>query len=697
MANPRRGFLSLFLLVATGLLFAQDLSDLSFSLTSGVDIPVGDRSALFDGVGNYRLGVGGALRGQYALADGSYVGGTVRYGLHPTFASPLSLLSFGPVGGASFRLGDFLGLHVGGELGLSLGFFEDAEAAANPYAGANAHVTWDLTPGLTLAAGTEYRYHLGYDAEADQFGDLYQAMSVWAGTVFKLRGPGGSKVRARDIRFDPVFPVFYGYYDQNPVGSVVIENNESSTITDVEVSFFVNQYMEQPKLSATIPSIRRGERVEVELNALFTNAVLELTEGTRVSSEIITEYTYLGERFESREPYTLRIHDRNSMTWDDDRKAACFVTAKDPTAQIFAKNTAGIVRDAGNNPINLNLRIAMGMFEALRIYGMNYVVDPQSAYAVASQDGQFVDYLQFPSQSLTFRAGDCDDLSILYSSMLEAAGIPTAFITIPGHIYMAFSLGLTEEEARREFEYLDDFLFIDGDTWVPVEVTVVRDGFLKAWKIGARQWREASQDDSLAFYPIQEAWSLYEPVSISSTPLSLVFPSSDDILAGYDDRLELFIRREIDGEIERLTQRISRRGDSPRNRNQMGVVYAKYGLFREATEQFERALDQDSRYTAAMINLGNIAYLVEDMETALRWYQRAERIDPENPTAVLGIARVQYELERFDIVEREFERLSSLSPGIASRYDYLVTESSVVGRASAALDRGRTLWEDEEE
>jgi transglutaminase-like putative cysteine protease len=35
-----------------------------------------------------------------------------------------------------------------------------------------------------------------------------------------------------------------------------------------------------------------------------------------------------------------------------------------------------------------------------------------------------------------YRAGDCDDLSILYCSLLEAIGIRTAFVTIPGHIFM---------------------------------------------------------------------------------------------------------------------------------------------------------------------------------------------------------------------------------------------------------------------
>jgi hypothetical protein len=43
---------------------------------------------------------------------------------------------------------------------------------------------------------------------------------------------------------------------------------------------------------------------------------------------------------------------------------------------------------------------------------------------------------------LYYRGGDCDDLSILYCSLLEVLGLDTAFITVPGHIYAAFDTGI---------------------------------------------------------------------------------------------------------------------------------------------------------------------------------------------------------------------------------------------------------------
>ena len=86
------------------------------------------------------------------------------------------------------------------------------------------------------------------------------------------------------------------------MGKVSVLNGENGSISEIKVYFNVNQYMEEPKLSAEIPTLKHGESVDVELKALFTNSVMQLTESTKVSASIITEYTYLGERFTSTTP-----------------------------------------------------------------------------------------------------------------------------------------------------------------------------------------------------------------------------------------------------------------------------------------------------------------------------------------------------------------------------------------------------------
>jgi len=703
-SSNKKGIISLLivliLLGSVSVIHSEGLENFSVHLRPAFELPLGSKSFIFEEKAMYKVGGSASVRLQYIFPNIPmlYTEGVLNYGIHQTQAEVLSLPSIGGGLGVNFRIGNIMSFFAGGELGWYLGVFPGASMGSNPYAGASMNMMWDFTPNFTLSAGAGYRYYLGYDSGTDSFTDLYQGAHASIGTVFHLeRGKFRSKLQVEDINFDPVFPVFYSYYDDHPVGSVSLKNTENSTITDVDVFFNVSQYMEQPKLSASIPSVGRNESVTADLNALFTNSVMQLTESTKVSAEIITEYTYLGKRFTQRIPQTLKIYDRNSMTWDDDKKAASFVNAKDPTVLIFSKNTAGLVRDQGNNPINLNLRIGMGIFETLKLYGMNYVIDPKSAYQEISQNQNVIDYLQFPAQTLTFRAGDCDDLSILYSSLLESVGIETAFITIPGHIFMAFSLDLEPREANKEFTNVENLIFIDDGTWLPVEVTLLSEGFLRAWRTGAKEWREASGKDKAGFYPIHNAWEMYEPVAMPGNALSLVYPSTESILASYDSVLEVFINRELQPKVDYYEERISSGSDSAKLRNRFGILYARYGVYSKAEEQFRTAILQDNDFTAPLINLGNVYFLRENLSEALDWYARAKSLEPDNAKALAGLARANYELEKYTEAETNFQELQIQDPDLASRYAYVVNDSDVIGRASAAKDKGKTLWEDEEE
>lgn len=680
---------------ATALLAGQGLEDFSLHIQPGIDLPLGSRSFLTGETGAFQLSGTAALRGQYRLSALPlvYLEAALNGGFHPTPAEDLLLTSLGGGAGLDFRIADTLSLQLGAEAGITLGFYGAQPPAANPYGGGRAGLIWDITPSFGFSAGGTYRFHLGYDQLDSAYTDLYQGTSAWIGLVMRFNpDTGRQKIDIEESRVEPVFPVFYSYYEQNPLGEIRLRNNENSSISNVDVYFYAGEYMEQPMLSATIPRIERDSSAAIDIYALFSNKILHLTETSKVSSEIRVKYTYLGERFTYTYPYTLKVLDRNSMTWDDDRKAASFVTPRDPTVLLFSKNTAGLVREQGNNPLNLNFRIAMCLYETLRLYGMNYVIDPQSSYIEASQDQVFLDYLQFPSQSLTFRAGDCDDLSILYSALLESVGIETAFITIPGHIYMAFSLGITEKEARKEFTNTDDFIFLEDRTWVPVETTLIQEGFLKAFRTGAKQWRDNVAKNSAAFYPIHRAWETYQPVSFAANALSLLFPSPDSIINSYNTNLEAFVTQEIQEKVEYFTQRIRTKGDSPSLRNRFGILYARYGLLEKAMTQFQQALRLDRNYASAMLNAGNIHFLREEYPAALELYRKAAGHDPDNPYIMAGLARAHFEMEEFPDAQSSYRELARMAPEVAADYAYIGNSNTVLSRASAAKDKGRTYW-----
>ena len=193
-----------------------------------------------------------------------------------------------------------------------------------------------------------------------------------------------------------------------------------------------------------VAEVKQGESVTIPLYGLFTDKVLQVTEATKVAAAVGISYELAGREVSLSRTETLRVYDRNALSWDDDRKAAAFVTAKDPGILKLAKGVAGLVREHPNQSLDLNFRIGLALFESLRLSGVNYVVDPQSPYS--SRTVAAVDFLQFPTQTLGYKAGDCDDLSIGYAAMLESIGIEAAFITVPGHIFAAFRLGTDPAE-----------------------------------------------------------------------------------------------------------------------------------------------------------------------------------------------------------------------------------------------------------
>jgi hypothetical protein len=202
------------------------------------------------------------------------------------------------------------------------------------------------------------------------------------------------------------------------------------------------------------------------------------------------------------------------MSWDDDRRAASFVSARDPAAALFAKFVASVGDLNARDGIPRNVQYAAGLMEALNAYGINYVIDPASSYVEMAEDASALDSLNYPYQTLMYRGGDCDDLSILFCSLLEVLGIDTAFITIPGHIYMAF-VAISQDEMALEFwpsQNSTNLIEYGGKLWVPVEITIPGEGFSRAWQVGAREWRSAGE--AAAIYPMRESWELYRPVSV---------------------------------------------------------------------------------------------------------------------------------------------------------------------------------------
>ena len=102
-----------------------------------------------------------------------------------------------------------------------------------------------------------------------------------------------------------------------------------------------------------------------------------------------------------------------------------------------------------------------------------------------------------PNETFDVKGGDCDDLSVCFSSMLEGIGIQTAFVDYRepdgiSHVNLLVNTGLTPE-----YSYMitnnDKKYFIrknitgTEEIWIPVETTS-QSNFEKAWEIAAEKF-----------------------------------------------------------------------------------------------------------------------------------------------------------------------------------------------------------------
>ena len=697
------------LVVGVGSAGAQQGPSIAVSVTPEASFPVGAKAA------NYRFGMGGRVAGLFGLSSLPWLAPAleVGYGFVPldlgqrgeSYAADTNLMLTRSAAAAKavLPLGERFSLFARGYGG---GYFAQLTGASTGSAtgfaaGGGGGLTFLLSPRFMLELAGGYDSYMG----------LYDGISVSVNLTTRVSGPGNSLIPRADfapagagpvegyVRFvsvdvDRVFPVLYKYYDDHPIGTATIHNDGSRKIEDLEIRVSLKQFMDAPKVSARVDELAPGEEAEVDLYALFTEEILGVTEGAKVAAEVSASYTVGGRSGSDAEVVTLNTYDRNALRWDDDRKIAAFVTARDEEVQRFARNIASIVDDSGIQAIQRELQLAMAFFAAMDEHRCSYVVDPSSPYAELSKDQSVVDAVQFPRQTLQFRAGDCDDLSATYAALLEAVGVPTAFITVPGHIYIAFKLNMGVAEVGRAFSRPDDIIRTGDAVWVPVETTLLAEGFMAAWAEGARAWREHSSTGAAGFFSTAEAWRTYEPVAFGVSDFEVDIPHRDDVSYAFEIELDRFVNREIAEQERSLVARLERRPDDQRVLNRLGVLYARYGRMDEARVRFREANNYGA-YIPALVNLGNIAYLEEDYAEARRSWERVLHEEPDNAAALLGVARVDFNAEHYDAAEEAHTRLARLAPDLADRYGYLGSGETVGGRAADVSQRHLgVVWED---
>lgn len=516
------------------------------------------------------------------------------------------------------------------------------------------------------------------------------ATAAAASTAASTAATGG--VSLEQVAIDEIFPVFLSYYDDHPVGTAVLKNGTSAAIQNVKVELKIETYMDAKKPCTAPTTLAAGASGKVELTAVFNDKVLTITEGKKVLATVTVSWTSGGTETSKDFVQTMQFLKLNAMTWDDDERAAAFVTANDPVVQQFRSAVVTNV-DRAITAVDKNLRTGMALHHTLVKYGLKYWTDPNAAYETVTKTKSAVDSLQFPVQTIQLKTGDCDDLAILACSLLESAGVESAFVTVPGHIFVAFALAMTPDEAKKTFVKPDDLVFKNDKAWVPWEITALSGGFLKAWETGAKEWRASDTKGEAGFHPVRTAWTKYKPVGYSAAQTTVTLPSEADWTKAYIEEVKTFVNQQIATQVQKLQADIKANPAKPEYANKLGVLYARYGLLSEAETEFLKLEKQD--YVPALINLGNLAFLKPDPKAALAYYSRAVKKDATSAKALLGVARANHEQENYGAAQEAYAALKKVDPSLAAQYAYLELKGTEAEQAAkAGKVTGKVEWEE---
>ena len=362
------------------------------------------------------------------------------------------------------------------------------------YLGVGTHAT--ITSWLSLEMDVKYHF-IDFKSSAGNSGvEFGLGLTLMWGRLPELFRVEGTSMIVRDI-----YPAYYPLYNDYPLALVTVKNTAGFPI-EVNVRSRVSPYSRRWKNSG-FTKVEKGQRADIPVEAVFGYQLQEVDTRKPAVMEIEIEGQGGGSNLKKEVNASMTVHTRNS--WDGEMdKLVYFVTPDHPEIIQFTRNLVNTLADSDRPQIG-NLTIAQMIFEELGRLGIQYQSDPNVPFY---KD----DRVQYATETLQLRSGDCDDLVVLYASLLQSLGIQTAFVRVQdpekslAHLYLMFDAGLAPEQAEvissNEKRYVVRDLQASGQyaggitrpeqnrVWIPVETTLVPQGFDESWNTGALQYLE---------------------------------------------------------------------------------------------------------------------------------------------------------------------------------------------------------------
>jgi len=468
-------------------------------------------------------------------------------------------------------------------------------------------------------------------------------------------------IRIEGAQINNVFASLYLHYGQPgaSVGLIKLKNVSEDTLI-AGIAFQASRYMQpQPADTVVIPP---GRPIDFRLRAVFDSEILYAMEG-RLTGEVKVTYEHKKNQHTSAAAVDFALCGKNYLTWDDPGKAAAFATTDEPLLQKFVDQALAQAPELEEAAwfSRFNMSGAMIIFNALKAYGMKYrpdAVTPYPTLADTSHGALYrLDTIKYPGELLLKddRAGDCDDLSVLYATMLQYAGLPTAFVTGPGHghIFIMFDTNIPATHSRSLPVSPNLFVKRYGTLWIPIETTMIPTStFSEAWTHAAN-----TIDSTWQRYEMASNQNQYPPVKADVLKLVRTLPSIPDFkpalqkdLVALSDMKAQWLQK-VENTLEREMRALSPL-EAAKARNIYGVLLGQNDEYGRAKEQLQKILAKDSAFAPAWNNLGNVEFITGNFPEAEMHYKTALRHDAYGRGPHLNLA-ILYQMMKQGVAPKD--------------------------------------------
>jgi len=443
--------------------------------------------------------------------------------------------------------------------------------------------------------------------------------------VFSISGSITRRSKALMVRnayIAPLYLAFASKYSNIPPAYITLQNNTNDKIR-MKVGIKIPELMTEYSFNNEWIDLSPRELRQVAVPLILNVQTLPANEIFNSQAHFLVVFNHQNKEYTLEEKRKTTVYGSRYITWDDIRKLAAFITPADSLTVTFTRKIVNYpLGDSSWNGINAYLHWAMAIYSALQAWGLKYVSDP-SIPDVGNQPGK-PDYIQFPGETFRARSGDCDDMVALVASCLEAVGVPTALVSVPGHIYLAFYSGLNRADMGDLSLKADEFIVFNDQLWIPIEITLLeKEDFYTAWREGIRQYQYFRSSQEFSFQVVQQAWLEYPPTSSYTNGFELNLIA--DSVMRYWALNVAGVRQSRLQQIERFfTTKLY--ASSAERENDRGVYLARMGFADPARTAFSAAIKADRRYCDPHANLANLYMQENNFVEAITQFKAAIRL-----------------------------------------------------------------------